>query len=112
MCKRIPGDFRSFVYCTAIRNGDDKEWEFASIQYDKTENPREKENLQYGMSCTKQTWLISRFLNDQINETKVRLQDSYKGISYIANKPQGNLITWVFIKDNWDRFLNKYIINS
>ena len=59
------------------------------------------------MACTKQPWLISRYLNDQINSTKVRLQDSAAGISRMALNPNGNLRTWTFIKDNWDVLVNR-----
>jgi hypothetical protein len=54
------------------------------------------------MACTKQPWLVSRYLNDQINSTKVRLQDAASGISSIAVRSHGNLRTWTFVKDNWD----------
>ena len=61
------------------------------------------------MSCTKQPWLISRFLNDQINSTKVRLQDAASGISAMAVKSNGNIRTWVFVKDNWEILFSKSI---
>ena len=54
------------------------------------------------MSCTKQPWLISRYLNDQINSTKVRLQDAASGISQVSIRAYGNLRAWTFVKDNWD----------
>ena len=59
------------------------------------------------MSCTKQPWLISRFLYDQINSTKVRLQDAATGISRMAATTHGNLRTWLFVKDNWDFLFSK-----
>ena len=59
------------------------------------------------MSCTKQPWLISRYLNDQINSTKVRLQDATNGIIYGAQTTFGNLRTWTFVKDNWDFLFSK-----
>lgn len=105
--KRIPGSYRSFIYCTAIRNGGDKEWEFASAQYDKEQQSSQRTNLQQGMSCTKQPWLISRYLNDQINSSKVRLQDSAAGISRMAASANGNLRTWIFVKENWNNLVSK-----
>ena len=109
LLRRVPGNYRSFIYCTAIRNGGVKEWEFASIQYDKSQQANEKQNLQLGMSCTKQQWLISRYLNDQLNPAKVRLQDAQTGISRMGLTSYGNLITWNFIKENWD-FLDSKLI--
>ncbi len=100
---RIPASYRSFVYCTAIRNGGDKEWEFASLQYDKEQSAGQRNELQNGMSCTKQPWLVTRFLNDQLNSSKVRLQDSAIGLRIIALRPYANMRTWTFVKDSWEK---------
>ena len=62
------------------------------------------------MSCTKQPWLISRYLNDQINSTKVRLQDGASGLSAMAVKSYGNLRTWTFVKENWNELIAKYFL--
>ena len=59
------------------------------------------------MSCTKQPWLISRYLNDQLNSSKVRLQDAASGLSLMASRTYGNLRTWTFLKDNWDELFAK-----
>ena len=104
---RIPGNFRSFIYCTAIRNGGDKEWTFLSDQYEKEISANQRDYLQTGMSCTKQPWLISRYLNDQINSSKVRLQDAPYGFTKIAVTGSGNLRTWTFVKDNWNYLVSK-----
>ena len=95
------------MYCTAIRNGGEKEWEFLSNQYDKELIASERRNLQEGMSCIKQPWLVSRYLNDQINASKVRLQDAWMGISYIADSSYGNMRTWSFVRENWDFLVDK-----
>ena len=62
------------------------------------------------MSCAKQPWLVSRYLNDQINSSKVRLQDTAFGISYISEKSYGNMIAWTFIKENWDYLVDKLVV--
>ena len=61
------------------------------------------------MACAKQPWLVTRYLNDQINSTKVRLQDTAFGISYISEKSYGNTRAWTFIKDNWDYLVDKLV---
>ncbi len=104
---RIPANYRKFVYCTAIRNGDDKEWEFASTQFDKELDSGQRNNLQNGMACTKQPWLINRYLVDQLNGSKVRLQDAAAGFSAIALNKFANSRAWTFFKDNWDEIFSK-----
>jgi hypothetical protein len=55
------------------------------------------------MSCTEEPVLVLRYLNDQINSTKVRPQDSILGVTKVA---KSNL-TWPFIKNNWSLFVDK-----
>lgn len=60
------------------------------------------------MACTREPWLINRFLNDQLNDTKVRKQDTLFGIRYASVKPLGNIMTWDFIKTNWNELFERY----
>jgi hypothetical protein len=54
------------------------------------------------MSCASYPSLINRYLNDQMNSSKVRIEDSALGLSYIAGKRFSNRITWNFIKNKWN----------
>jgi hypothetical protein len=83
------------------------EWEFASAQYDKELQASQRTNIQRAMACAKDPWLISRYLNDQIDSTKVRLQDASSGIAQVGGRTHGNLRTWTFVKDNWDYLVSK-----
>ncbi len=105
---RIPSGFRSFVYCTAIREGGEKEWNFASYRYSKETDATERNNLLNGMSCTRLTWLISRFLNDLIDKDKVRIQDTLTGLRAAAIRPDSILKTWNFVKENWNELFSRY----
>jgi hypothetical protein len=62
------------------------------------------------MACAKEPWLIKRFLNDQLNETKVRRQDSLRGINSAARSPYGNLITWNFVKEFWQDLFTRFVL--
>jgi aminopeptidase N len=104
---RIPANYRTLVYCTAIRHGGVREWEFASSQYDKELSATQRGYLQQGMACTKESWLISRYLNDQINATKVRPQDAISGLSAAAVRSSSNMRTWTFFTENWDILISK-----
>ena len=59
------------------------------------------------MSCTRIGFLISRFLNDQLDKNKVRVQDSLSGLRSAATKAEGNLVTWNFVKNNWDELFSR-----
>ena len=90
------------VYCVSIREGTEKEWNFAFDQYLKETDANQKNTLQSAMSCTRISWLISKFLNDQLNTSIVRNQDALSGLRAASSRAEANLKTWNFIRDNWD----------
>jgi aminopeptidase N len=104
---RIPPNYRSLVYCVSIREGTEKEWNFAFDQYIKELDANQKNTLQSAMSCTRISWLISKFLNDQLNISIVRPQDALSGLRAAASRAEANLKTWTFIKENWDTLFEK-----
>ena len=108
----IPANFRSVVYCTAIREGSEKEYNFAAEQYSKETDANNKNTIQGGLACSRIPWIISKFLSDQINTEVVRIQDALSGLRSAATKAESNLKTWNFIKDNWDLLFDRYILYS
>ncbi|ERL90492.1 hypothetical protein D910_07840, partial [Dendroctonus ponderosae] len=56
---RILPNLRSVIYCTAIREGSDIEWDFAYKKYLETSSPTEKNVLLDALGCTKLKWLLS-----------------------------------------------------
>jgi hypothetical protein len=62
------------------------------------------------MSCTRIGYLISRFLNDQLDKNKVRVQDALTGLRSAAIRPDSSLKTWNFVKDNWNELFSRYFL--
>lgn len=101
----IPKNYRSLVYCTAIKYGSNLEWEFALEQYIHESDSNSRKELQSGMSCTREPWIMNKFLNYQLNDSITRKQDSLFGLSYAASHSYSNLLTWNFVKNNWNELL-------
>ena len=59
------------------------------------------------MSCTREPWLLNKYLNDQLNETKVRKQDTLSGLRYALSHSNSYSLAWNFIKDKWDEIINR-----
>lgn len=57
---RVDPDLKSAVYCTAIAEGGEAEWNFAYQQYKETNVAAERRSLMAAMACTKQTWILSK----------------------------------------------------
>ena len=57
---RINVDLKGTVYCHAVSEGDEEEWNFGWERFLKSNVATEKNKLLRGLSCTKQTWLINQ----------------------------------------------------
>ncbi len=71
------------------------------MKYDELKGKRIGQAIQHGLSCTKDPILMERYLNDQINVTKVRKNFRLLGITFAAQSAYGSTITWNFVKRNW-----------
>ena len=54
----INPNLRKIIYCTAISQGDEKEWDFLWERLTKTNNANEKSNILYSLACTKHIWML------------------------------------------------------
>lgn len=57
---RINPDLRQTVYCTAINDGGQEEWDFAWSRYLNTNVASDKEILLTALACSKDIWILSR----------------------------------------------------
>uniref|UniRef100_H2YKR7 Aminopeptidase n=1 Tax=Ciona savignyi TaxID=51511 RepID=H2YKR7_CIOSA len=104
----ISSTYRTDVFCTAIREGGLAEWDFAWEQYLLSQNAQFQSSLRYGLSCSKDAWVLNRYLEYAMDPTKVRKQDIQNTFSYIARQEYGKYTAWAFAMNNWDRVINQY----
>ena len=57
---RIDPALKSTVYCTVIREGDQKEWNFMFEQYMAATVPSEKRRLLAALTCARKAWIINK----------------------------------------------------
>lgn len=57
---RVDANLKTMVYCTGVETGGEAEWEFVLQQYKESTLAAESNRLLYALSCSKQTWLLSR----------------------------------------------------
>jgi len=94
------------VYCNAIKYGTYKEWSFALEQYMLEKDSNAKRDLQYGMSCSKEPWIITKYLNLQLNDSVVRKQDAIFGLRYSLSHPSSFIHAYDFVKAKWFGLVN------
>ncbi|XP_076133421.1 aminopeptidase N-like [Alosa pseudoharengus] len=104
----IHPNLRSSVYCYAIANGGEAEWEFAWEMYLNSTNAAEKDTLRYGLSCTRHIWLLNRYLQYTLDPTKIRKMDTVPTINYIASNVAGQGLAWDWLRAHWKYFSQEH----
>ncbi|XP_072106268.1 aminopeptidase N-like isoform X2 [Mobula birostris] len=104
----IPLNLKSAVYCSAIASGGEKEWDFAWEMFMNATIATESDKLRGALACTKQPWLLNRYLQYALDPSKIRKQDATSTISAIASNVVGQSLTWDFIRANWATIFQQY----
>ncbi|CAH1155226.1 unnamed protein product [Phaedon cochleariae] len=105
---KIAPNLREIVYCTAIREGGEIEWDFAYRKYLEVETPSEKNMLLDALGCTRLRWLLSRYLGKLTNDTSIRIQDADRVFESVARNKIGTNIAFDFLRKNWNELLSHY----
>jgi aminopeptidase N len=101
---RISPNLKSLVYCTAIKYGSDIEWEFAWERFQKTSISSEKELLLSALGCSRETWLLTRYLERSMTDGQgIRKQDMFRVFGAVSNNVIGQPIAFSFIQNNWEK---------
>ncbi|XP_077146788.1 aminopeptidase Q [Ranitomeya variabilis] len=98
----IPQSIKGSVYCYGIAEGGQEEWEFAWNYYNKSdsEDHWELTSLKQGLSCTREPWLLYRYLKDSMNSDS---HDMLNVLLHMLKTDVGRHIAWDFLKENWHR---------
>lgn len=101
---RISSNLKEIVYCTAVRVGGQEHWDFAWQRYKNTNVGAEKDILMTALGCSRETWILSRYLEWALSENHgIRKQDSPGVFTAVASNVVGQELAYRFMKNNWDR---------
>ena len=99
-------DLKGTVYCNAVRQGGEEEWDFAWQRYLNSNVGSEKGSLLRAITCTKEPWLLNRVLNMSLTSgSGIRQQDGKIVISRLASNLIGRDLAFDYVRDKWDRVL-------
>ncbi|XP_044260023.1 aminopeptidase N [Tribolium madens] len=108
----ISANLREIVYCAAISVGGQEEWDFAWKRYLNANVENEKEILLMALGCSKEIWILSRYLEWAITENSgIRKHDSARVFAAVASNPIGQQLAYRFLKTHWNR-LRTYLGTS
>ncbi|XP_029289963.1 aminopeptidase N-like [Cottoperca gobio] len=105
---QIHPNLRSTVYCNAIATGGFEEWEFAWSKFVNATIAIEADKLRSALACTKQPWLLNRYLEYTLDPNMIRKQDATSTIVYIANNVVGHSLAWDFVRARWEFIFKGY----
>ncbi|CAH7340748.1 aminopeptidase N [Phodopus roborovskii] len=104
----IHPNLRSTVYCNAISFGGEEEWNFAWDQFRKATLVNEADKLRTALACSKDVWILNRYLTYTLNPDYIRRQDATSTIISIANNVAGQSLVWDFVRSNWKKLFENY----
>ncbi|XP_058467773.1 aminopeptidase N [Malaya genurostris] len=108
----ISPNLKNIVYCTAIKYGDEAEWDFAWQRFQKTTISSEKETLLSALGCSRETWILTRFLEySMTDEYGIRKQDVFRVFLAVSNNVIGQPIAFSYIRNNWKK-MKEYLGTS
>ena len=83
--------------------GGQDEWDFTWERYKASNIGSEKALLLVALGCTKETWLLNRYLQWSVmNNTGSRKQDAFRVYRAISNNRIGQSLTFTFLRNKWD----------
>ncbi|XP_021963123.1 aminopeptidase N isoform X2 [Folsomia candida] len=98
----IPTNLKKVTYCTAIKMGGEKEWNFLWQRYLDGNVGSEKSTILTSLSCSRETWILNRYLTWSITENSgIRKQDTSIVLRSMAATSVGNYLTFNFVRDKW-----------
>lgn len=104
----IHPNLRSTVYCNAIAFGGEEEWNFAWEQFRNATLVNEADKLRSALACSKDVWILNRYLSYTLNPDYIRKQDTTSTIISIASNVAGHPLVWDFVRSNWKKLFENY----
>uniref|UniRef100_A0ABM5EX44 Aminopeptidase N n=1 Tax=Pogona vitticeps TaxID=103695 RepID=A0ABM5EX44_9SAUR len=104
----IPPNLRSSIYCSAIKTGGEEAWDFAWEMFKNATVVVEADKLRSALTCSKEPWILQRYLQYTLDPSKIRRQDATSTITSIASNVIGQSLVWDFVRANWKTLFNQY----
>ncbi|NWH58586.1 ERAP1 aminopeptidase, partial [Geococcyx californianus] len=107
---RLPADVKTAVYVVGAQTPDG--WDFLLGTYKLHAFSMDKDSIEIALSLggseDKLQWLMDQGLHGDT----VRTQDLPLIIVYVARTPSGHRLAWMFLKENWDKLVEKFELSS
>ncbi|XP_059611054.1 aminopeptidase Ey isoform X2 [Phlebotomus argentipes] len=100
----ISPNLKSLIYCTAIKYGEQRMWDFAWERFMNTQVASEKEILLSALGCSREPWILIRYLDRSLTDAYgIRKQDVFRVFGAVASNGIGHTIVFNYLRSNWDQ---------
>ncbi|XP_040498731.1 aminopeptidase N [Ursus maritimus] len=101
-------NLRSTIYCNAVAQGGEEEWNFVWEQFRNATLVNEADKLRAALACSNQVWILNRYLSYTLNPDLIRKQDVASTLNSIASNVVGQSLVWDFVQSNWKKLFEDY----
>jgi len=108
----IPADLQYIAYTTAVKYGDNEDWNYCFQEYQKTSVPSKKKMLLRVLGKTTNSLQLQRLLEMTKNESLIRTQDLSTVMNSVSKNGAGWTNAWRFLQINWEMFYQKFSSGS
>ncbi|XP_076158732.1 thyrotropin-releasing hormone-degrading ectoenzyme-like [Alosa pseudoharengus] len=105
---RIPPNVRDIVYCTGVSLMDEDVWEFIWMKFHSSTAISEKKVLLEALTCSDNSFLLTRLLNLSLSSDLVPDQDVIDVIINVGRNPHGRHLAWRCFREKWDILNARY----
>lgn len=90
------------MYCSSIRHGGEREWDFLWERYLKSNVASERNSILYALGYSREVWLLSRYLSYSLEDSAsgIRKQDANTVFNTVARNEVGYFLAKEFFEKN------------
>ena len=105
---RINPELRQTTYCTAIKYGDKREWDFAWRMALNATTVQHRDVLLSALGCSREPWLLVRYLSLALDvDSGIRRQDGPLVVGAVAKNPIARSIVFAFLRHRFDELVHQ-----
>ncbi|PAA72244.1 hypothetical protein BOX15_Mlig032987g1 [Macrostomum lignano] len=98
---KIVPDIRYTVMCRGVAMSDAEVWDNLYDAMLRETSPGVQNDILKALACTREPWLLNRYLLYTLDDGKIRRQDAALVVSSVASNPMGLQIMWDFLRGSW-----------
>ncbi|XP_033739357.1 aminopeptidase Ey-like [Pecten maximus] len=103
----IPPDIKEEVFCKAIQEGGEEEWDYMFNVYVSGPGSEQAAALQ-SLACTNRLWIISRYLEYTLDPSKIRQQDAPRAFNTLLGNTIAFYPTFDYLLKKWEFLVVDY----